>query len=181
MLNQLTNAHVESFPPIADTRATRLILGSMPGTVSLAANQYYAHPQNAFWRIMGGVFSIAPDAAYGERVRALQMAKVAVWDVLQSCERRGSLDASIRRVSEVVNDFDTFLAQHPRITKVYFNGRAAEASFKRHCVSLLGGPRFSYLRLPSTSPAHASLRFEQKLAAWRGALNLYEGFHPDPY
>ena len=166
------NVRVESFAPIADSRATRLILGSMPGAASLAVNQYYAHSQNAFWRIMGGVYNIAPDATYGERVRALQMAKVAVWDVLQSCERPGSLDSSIRRDSEVVNDFAAFFAQHPRVTQVYFNGGAAEASFKRHCGSLLCDPSLSFHRLPSTSPAHAALRFEQKLAAWRSALSL---------
>ena len=166
----MSSTHVQSFPPIADARATRLILGSMPGAASLAAHQYYAHPQNAFWRIMGSIFNVAPDAAYGERVRALQKAKVAVWDVLQSCERPGSLDASIRRDSEVANDFTAFFAQHPRVTQVYFNGAAAEASFKRHCAELLRDPQISFQRLPSTSPAHASLRFEQKLMVWRGAM-----------
>ncbi len=168
----MSSAHVQSFPPIVDARATRLILGSMPGAASLAANQYYAHPQNAFWRIMGGVFNIAPDAAYDERVCTLQSAGVAVWDVLQSCERPGSLDSSIRRDSEVANDFMAFFAQHPRVTRVYFNGGAAEAGFKRHCAELLRDPRISFQRLPSTSPTHAALRFEQKLAAWNSALNL---------
>ena len=168
----MSSTHVQSFPPIADARATRLILGSMPGAASLAAHQYYAHPQNAFWRIMGSIFNVAPDAAYVERVRALQKAKVAVWDVLQSCERPGSLDASIRRDSEVANDFTAFFAQHPHITRVYFNGAAAESSFKRHCAEVLRDPRISFQRLPSTSPAHAALRFEQKHVEWRGALNL---------
>lgn len=161
---------VQSFPPIADTRATRLILGSMPGVASLTANQYYAHPHNAFWPIMAVLTGVAPDATYDQRVGALQEAKVAVWDVLQCCERPGSLDSSIRRDSEVANDFATFFVQHPRIKQIYFNGGAASASFKRHCVSLLRDPRFNFHRLPSTSPAHASLRFEQKLAAWRIAM-----------
>jgi len=161
---------VESFPPIADARATRLILGSMPGKASLNAQRYYAHPHNAFWRIMTVLLEVPPDAAYIARVRALQDAKLAVWDVLQSCERHGSLDSSIRRDSEVANNFATFFAQHPRITQVFFNGGAAEAGFKRHCSALLGDPRFSFQRLPSTSPAHASLRFEQKLAAWRAVV-----------
>ena len=163
-------AHLQSFPPIIDARATRLILGSMPGAASLLANQYYANPQNAFWRIMAEFTGVASDAAYPERVRALQAATVALWDVLQSCERPGSLDSSIRRDSEVANDFATFFAQHPNITQVFFNGGAAEACFKRHCTSLLRDPRLSFQRLPSTSPAHASLRFEQKLAAWRVAM-----------
>lgn len=167
----MSSVHVQSFAPIADARATRLILGSMPGVASLRANQYYAHPHNAFWRIMGSIVNVDPIAAYEERVCALQAARIAVWDVLQSCERRGSLDSSIRRDSEVVNDFDTFLAQHPHITQIFFNGSAAEASFKRHCAAQLRGPRLSFQRLPSTSPAHASLRFEQKLAAWHSSLH----------
>lgn len=166
------NAHLQSFPPIADVRATRLILGSMPGAASLAANEYYAHPQNAFWRIMAALAGVPADATYGERVGALQRAHVAVWDVLQSCERPGSLDSAIRRDSEVANDFVTFFAQHPQITQVYFNGGVAQACFKRQRAVLLRDPRLSFQRMPSTSPAHASLRFEQKLAAWRGALNL---------
>ena len=168
----MTAVHVQSFAPVADARATRLILGSMPSVASLRANQYYAHPHNAFWRIMSNLVNVDPVAVYEERLRALQAAKIAVWDVLQSCERRGSLDASIRRDSEVVNDFDTFLAQHPHITRILFNGSAAQTSFKRHCAALLRNPNISFQRLPSTSPAHASLRFEQKLTAWGSALHL---------
>lgn len=166
----MSNVQIQSFPPIADTRATRLILGSMPGAASLSANQYYAHPHNAFWPIMGSIVGIAPNAAYIERVRALQDANLAVWDVLQSCERTGSLDASIRRETEVGNDFVTFFARHPRIKQIFFNGGAAEASFKRHCAALLRDPRLSFRRLPSTSPAHAALRVELKLSAWQTAL-----------
>ena len=164
--------HDESFSPIADACATRLILGSMPGTASLNAQQYYAHPHNAFWRIMAAVTGTAADAAYSERVCGLQDANVAVWDVLRSCERIGSLDASIRRDSEVANDFATFFAQHPRIRQVFFNGGAAQASFKRHCALQMRDPQISFQRLPSTSPAHASLRFEQKFAVWGSALRL---------
>jgi hypoxanthine-DNA glycosylase len=166
----MSSVHVHSFAPIADARATRLILGSMPGAASLSAGQYYAHPHNAFWRIMAALTGFAPEAAYDQRVRALKDAKVAVWDVLQSCERPGSLDAAILRDSEVANDFAAFFAQHPLITHVFFNGGAAEASFKRHSAALLREPRLSFQRLPSTSPAHAALRFEHKLAAWRAAL-----------
>jgi double-stranded uracil-DNA glycosylase len=77
---------IQSFPPIADAQATRLILGSMPGAASLAAGQYYAHPQNAFWRIMGELLGFAPNAPYADRVEALRRARIAVWDVLQFCE-----------------------------------------------------------------------------------------------
>lgn len=161
---------VECFPLIADARATCLILGSMPGIASLNARQYYAHRQNAFWRIMAGVTGVSADAAYDQRARALQGAKIAVWDVLQSCERPGSLDASIRRDSEIANDFVTFFALYPNITRVLFNGGTAAASFKRHCAALLRHPRLNFQRLPSTSAAHASQRFELKQAAWQTAL-----------
>lgn len=161
-----------SFPPIADDRATRLILGSMPGAASLAANEYYAHRHNAFWRIMASLNGAVPDALYALRIRALQDARIALWDVLQSCERPGSLDASIVRATEVGNDFAAFFAAHPAITQVFFNGAAAAAAFKRHHPSLLRHSKLRFQPLPSTSPAHAAMRFEQKLALWRDALAL---------
>ena len=164
------NPVIQSFPPIADVRATRLILGSMPGVASLAAGQYYAHPQNAFWRIMGDLLGCAPDAPYELRVDALKRNGIAVWDVLQFCERPGSLDSAIVRGSEVPNKFETLLQQCPRVRTILFNGTTAEVAFLRHCRALLEGSQIIFVRLPSTSPAHASLRFEAKLAAWRAAL-----------
>ena len=166
----MTNPVIQSFPPIADAWATRLILGSMPGAASLAASQYYAHPQNAFWRIIGELLGFALDARYADRVQALRSAGIAVWDVLQCCERTGSLDSAILRRSEVANDFETFRQQHPGVRTVVFNGATAEAAFRRHCRALLDDPQLTFVRLPSTSPAHASLRFDAKLTAWRAAL-----------
>ena len=166
----MPNPVIQSFSPIADARATRLILGSMPGAASLAASQYYAHPQNAFWRIMGELLGFAPDGRYADRVQALRSAGIAVWDVLQCCERSGSLDSAILRRSEVANDFETFRQQHPGVRTVVFNGATAEAAFRRHCRALLDDPHLTFVRLPSTSPAHASLRFDAKLTAWRAAL-----------
>ena len=161
---------IQSFPLIADAQATRLILGSMPGVASLAVRQYYAHPQNAFWRIMGELLGFAPDAPYADRVQALLRARIAVWDVLQFCERPGSLDSAIRRDSEVANDFSSFFREHPSVTHVFFNGSAAETCFRRHCADLDGRQSVRFQRLPSTSPAHATLRFDAKLVAWRAAL-----------
>ena len=161
---------IRSFPSIADVRATRLILGSMPGAASLAARQYYAHPQNAFWRIMGSLVAFAPDEPYEARVDALRRNGIAVWDVLQCCVRPGSLDSAIVRGSEVANDVAGFLRLHPGVRTVLFNGSTAEAAFRRHCRASLDGLQITFVRLPSTSPAHASLRFDAKLAAWRAAL-----------
>jgi double-stranded uracil-DNA glycosylase len=161
---------VTSFPPLIAPGATRLILGSMPGVASLAAGQYYAHPQNAFWRIMAGVAGFDAALPYDERVSALNGAGIALWDVLAACERAGSLDSAIARESEVANDLVGLLAEHLRLTRVYFNGAAAEAAFRRHCKALAARTDLRFERLPSTSPAHASLRFEQKRALWRAAL-----------
>ena len=162
---------VRSFPPIVTPDAEVLILGSMPGAASLAAGQYYAHRQNAFWRIVGALYGCPADAPYPQRVRALQAAGIAVWDVLHACERTGSLDARITRASEVPNDLPGFLGAHPSIRRIAFNGGLAEQAFRRHVAPQLGGACPELLRLPSTSPAHASLSFDDKLAAWRRALD----------
>lgn len=139
----------------------------MPGRASLNAGQYYAHPQNAFWRITSELLRIDPGASYAVRKKALIAARVALWDVLHSCERLGSLDSSIE--AEIANDFERFFRAHPRLTHVFFNGAKAEASFRRHVLPGLGA-RLRYARLPSTSPAHAALPYRRKLAAWRVIL-----------
>ncbi len=161
---------IHSFAPLADARAETLILGSMPGQASLAAGQYYAHPHNAFWRIMAALLSFDVAAPYAERTRALCAARIAVWDVLQSCTRSGSLDAMIAKDSQVANDFAAFLRAHPHIRRVFFNGGTAESCFKRQVLPHLP-PEIrqvlTCLRLPSTSPAHAALSLAQKLDAWR--------------
>lgn len=173
--SSLTVSLVRSFPPIETPDARVLILGSMPGVASLAAGQYYAHPQNAFWRIVGTLCDFPADAPYAQRVRALQDAGIALWDVLHACERPGSLDASISRRSEVPNDLPGFLRTHPAVRLIAFNGGLAAAAFRRHIAPQLAGmppdAAPELIRLPSTSPAHASLSFADKLAAWRGALD----------
>lgn len=157
-------AVVHSFEPLGDERATTLILGSMPGVVSLKVQQYYAHPQNAFWKIMGELFGAGPNLPYPERVQRLCDSRVAVWDVLELCTRDGSLDSAIVESSIVANDFEGFFRTHPGIDRVFFNGAKAEASYQRYVPPAEG---VTYTRLPSTSPANASMRFEDKLAAWR--------------
>ena len=147
-----------------------LILGSMPGEASLAAGEYYAHPRNHFWPIVGAVLGFDPAAPYASRLRALQRARVALWDVLHSCERPGSLDSSIDRASAVPNDFASLFARCRRIRRVCFNGALAEDTFRRRVLPSLGDLRLECVRLPSTSPAHASLSLARKRAAWRRAL-----------
>jgi hypoxanthine-DNA glycosylase len=141
----------------------------MPGTASLHAREYYAHPRNAFWRINGELFGIDPGAPYRERLVALRAEGIALWDVLGSCVREGSLDSDIEDASIVVNPFPKFLRAHPAIRTICFNGAKAEASFRRHVLPGLarGGAGLAFHRLPSTSPANASIAYPKKLAAWR--------------
>ncbi len=158
---------VRSFAPIAAPDAHTLILGSMPGIASLEAGHYYAHPRNAFWSIMGALFGAGPDLPYTERLARLKAEGVAVWDVLQACEREGSLDSNIR--SEVPNDFAGFFAAHPAIRCVGLNGGKAAASFRKHAAHSLPASAVAHI-LPSTSPAHAARGLEEKCALWRVAL-----------
>lgn len=162
---------IRSFAPIADRRARVLILGSMPSEKSLAQNQYYAHERNAFWPIVGRLFDFDPASSYKARIRVLRARRIAVWDVLHSCVREGSLDTMIEE--EVANDFTAFFRAHPAIVHVFFNGSKAESSFRRHVGAHIGGT-LRFARLPSTSPAHAALSMARKLSAWRAILKAEE-------
>ncbi len=157
---------IYSFPPVADDRVRLLILGSMPGVLSLTENQYYAHPRNLFWPIMGALFGAAREVPYAQRLQILKDNHIALWDVLRSCQRTGSLDSDIQ--CEEANDFKAFFAQHPGITHVFFNGGKAETSFRKHVKD--APERLTLMRLPSTSPAHATLSFEKKLEVWKQIL-----------
>ncbi|MDY0057667.1 MAG: DNA-deoxyinosine glycosylase [Methyloversatilis sp.] len=162
---------VRCFPPVADPATARvLILGSMPGVASLAAQRYYAHPRNQFWPIMGALFGAGPELPYAERLRVLTAAGIALWDVLESCERAGSLDAAIDARSAQANDFAAFFDAHPGITRIVCNGGTAEKHFRRDVMPQLPPRALELVRLPSTSPAHAGMGAQEKLARWRAAL-----------
>ena len=156
---------VNGFPAVSTTNARVLILGSMPGRASLEAGQYYAFGRNAFWKIMGDLFAASPDLAYPQRLSKLVENRLALWDVLVACLRPGSLDADIEIASAKANDFNLFFTTHPAISHVFFNGRTAESVFKRRVVpGLAHNPVLT--ALPSTSPAHAGMTYEQKLQQW---------------
>jgi double-stranded uracil-DNA glycosylase len=163
---------VQSFGAVADQRSRVLILGSMPGVVSLAAHEYYAHPHNQFWPIMGRLCGARQALPYEERLRRLTSAGFALWDVLHSCVRPGSLDASIESDGIIANDLPGLLRAHPAIGRVCCNGGTAYTMLRRHFGRRLPRefPHLEVLRLPSTSPAAASWSPERKLAAWRAAL-----------
>lgn len=158
---------IRSFPPVADASARILILGSMPGEESLRAGQYYAHPRNAFWKLMGDLFDAGAELPYARRTQQLKKSGVALWDVLASCLRKGSLDSAIAADSITANDFRAFFARHRKITRVFFNGATAERSFHQHVLPGLTAQPLQFTRLPSTSPAHATLSYAQKRMAWR--------------
>ena len=161
---------IHSFHPIAAPDARILILGSMPGRASLEAHQYYAHPQNSFWRIMSQLLQVDPDTFYEERVELVKTARIAIWDVLHSCIREGSLDSNIERDTLIANDFETFFQTQKQITHVFFNGAKAEACFNQHVLAKIEHASLNYLRLPSTSPANASATYARKLEQWRAIL-----------
>lgn len=160
---------IEGFMPIVSEHAGVLILGSMPGVASLLGQQYYGHPRNAFWPIMIALFGMDSGLCYLERKEALMNNRVAVWDVLQSCNRVGSADSNIKPASIRINDFAGFFAEYKGIKRVFFNGKMAEKVYQQRVLPFLNH-RFSHLEyycLPSTSPAYASLNLEQKIAAWK--------------
>ena len=168
-----TAGMAQGFPPIARRDARVLILGSLPSEASLRAGEYYAHPRNAFWKIMRAIAGAEGD--YAERCDTLQARGIAVWDVLSSSVRPGSLDADIDMNSAVPNDFEHFFARHEDIRLVCFNGRKAQQMFQRRVQSSLPESGLGFALLPSTSPAHASLTIEEKLATWRGIIEPHLG------
>jgi len=160
------NVPLRGFAPVIDRHVETLILGSFPSEASLAAGQYYAHPRNQFWSILGQCID-EPLATlpYRRRLRRLLAHRIGLWDVLGACQREGSLDAAIR--APQANDFGPLLGRAPRLARVLFNGQAAGRFAPRFAAAGL-----AVSVLPSTSPAHAGRSLSQKLALWRRALAI---------
>jgi len=160
-----TPAHYATgFAPVASPDARILILGTLPGIASLKQQQYYAHPQNAFWRILERLFDIPADAPYHMRCQSAQDHGLAIWDVCHAAQRAGSLDSSIQAHSIIANDINGLLKTCPDIALIVCNGQAAAQLFKKH---IRLARAINTVLLPSTSPANARLRFEEKLAQWQ--------------
>lgn len=157
-----------SFPPIAGESPVILILGSLPGEESLFRQQYYAHPRNAFWPILGDILGFDPDLPYEKRTLALQQNRLALWDTLAQGIRKGSLDTNIS--SPVPNDIAVFVESNPTISTILCNGGAAHRYLKGFFPGLFQSP-LVIRQLPSTSPAAARLKLEDKLYAYREAIN----------
>lgn len=158
---------ITGLPPIVPyhtKRAKILILGSMPSSASISAQAYYAHPQNAFWKIIVRLLNAPPHLSYPQRCRMLRQNGIALWDVLAACERVGSLDSAIVKGSEQVNDIHGLLTDHPAITTIATNGGTARTLFCRHFKKITETHQVVFL--PSTSPANARMRFEEKYERW---------------
>ena len=164
--------HRIGFSHIALPNARVLILGSLPGVESLRCRQYYGKKENGFWGIMGELVGASPDIPYVDRLSRLKDKKIALWDVCASAKRMGSLDSNIQPLTIVPNDFGSFFKAHKHIELICFNGQPAEKLFRRFVLVTLP-PALAALRrevLPSTSPAHAKMRFEEKLQRWGEVL-----------
>jgi hypoxanthine-DNA glycosylase len=152
---------IYSFPYFINSNTEILILGTMPGSVSLAKQEYYANPRNHFWKIIYTLFDELPIAeVFEEKVQFLQSNKVGLWDVLENCERKGSLDIRIKNQKE--NDFEMLFKEFPSITKIIFNGKQSHAFFYKRFGQMEG---ITYYVMPSTSPAN-TMTFENKLKIW---------------
>ncbi len=158
---------LQSFAPIADENTKILIIGTMPSAASLAVGEYYAHSRNIFWRLMTDIFNSGQYTInFSVKTQRLLCRHIGLWDALKSCERQTSSDNDI--YSEQPNDFRAFLASHPNIKTLLFNGQKAFLFFKKYHHDLLAD--INCVVLPSTSPANARLTYQQKLAIWRRVL-----------
>lgn len=164
---------VTAFRPFVNCHCHSLILGTMPGIASLRANEYYAHPRNLFWPIVGDICKFDPKSSYRERTDALLGCGIALWDVLASCKRQGSLDSAIVADSVCVNDFATLFADNPQIRHVYFNGSTAAKLFRKHVTFGPCMKNLTLVTLPSTSPANASQSLAYKRSAWEQILKAF--------
>lgn len=161
MPKPIPNEIKNSFPPIADKEIKILILGSLPGEKSLEMQQYYAHPQNRFWKIIAQITNSNLPINYEEKLNLLRKNKIGVWDVVHSAKRIGSLDTNI--LDEIPNELETFIENHSKLKTIAFNGSKSRKLYDKY---FKRNPNIKYLALPSTSPANATYNFERLCQSW---------------
>lgn len=155
---------IHSFEPIINSNSEVLILGTLPGPQSLSMKQYYAHPQNQFWRILYHLFGREKvDSAYEEKIRFVLEHRIAIWDIFHTAERKGALDSNIKNV--VVNDIMGLVEKYPNIKRILLSGRTSEKAFLSNFPSV----PVSAIYVPSPSPAHTK-PLDEKIRIWREAL-----------
>ena len=153
---------VKSLAPIIDAQSRIIVLGTMPSAESLRKTEYYANPHNQFWRVLYAVFNTEPDYSYNKKMQFLRRRRISVWDVVDICEREGSLDHNI--TNETANDFQSLFKQYKNLKLVAFNGVRAESLFRKHLGFDLPHA-VKCIRLPSTSQAH-TVPFSEKVKKW---------------
>ena len=164
----MTNNNCKSFTPSIDNNSKILILGSMPGVKSLKEQQYYAHPQNRFWKVMGSICNVPNlhEYSYDLKLKTLLNNNIALWDTIKTCEREGSLDSDIQ--NETPNDIRKLLKKYPNIKTIYLNGNKAYSAFKKYFPDLL--KQYECYKMPSTSPANARYKLEDLFKEWQQAI-----------
>lgn len=163
---------VHSFEPVIGTHPKILILGSIPGVQSLQASQYYGNPRNVFWPIMDNLFGIDASQPYAQRIKQLSQLPIILWDIIKVCHRAGSLDSNIQQHTLEANNILVLLQEFLTITLIAFNGAAAEKHFIKLAKPLLPeNSNINLIRLPSTSPANASMTFAEKITCWQRLLD----------
>lgn len=169
MNNNTDKTICKSFKPNIDENSKILILGSMPGVKSLEEQQYYAHPQNRFWKVMGMFCNTKnlPDLNYKNKLKVLLNNKIALWDVIESCNREGSLDTDIK--NEIPNNIPDLLKQYPNIKGIIFNGGKSYSAFKKHFPKLL--KQYKCYKMPSSSPANAKYKLENLYEEWKTTID----------
>ena len=162
----------QGFAAVVSAESRVLVLGTLPGPESLRRQQYYAQPRNAFWRILGDLCGAGPELGYEARLAVLLERGIALWDVCQSAHRPTALDADIAPESIELNDFAALYRDFPRIERVCCNGRTAAELYRRRVLPRLAAAQqgLVLVSLPSTSPAHAVMRYEEKRERWRVGL-----------
>ena len=151
-----------SFAPISNPGTTVLILGTMPSEKSLEVGEYYGHPRNRFWKIIAAVTNNDLPLTYPAKKQLLLKSNIGLWDVVYQANREGSLDSAIK--NETPNDLEPFIAKHPQLKTIGFNGKKAEQLFDKHFTRK---PGIKYISLPSSSPANAGISFERICAVWQ--------------
>ncbi len=155
----------KSFKPSVDNNSNILILGSMPGIKSLKAQQYYAHPQNRFWKVLGHICNEPKlhELHYDLKLKILLKNNIALWDTIKSCRRKGSLDSDIQ--DEIPNDIRKLLKKYPNIQTICLNGNKSYLAFKKYFPDLL--ELYTCYKMPSTSPANARYNLEKLISEWK--------------
>ena len=165
----MSNELLQGLPAQVTAQCRVLVLGSMPGALSLQEARYYAHPRNRFWPLMAALCGFDAQLAYAQRLQCLQQSGVGLWDVIGQCERSGSLDASIVRGSEVPNCLPALFADLPQLRAIACNGVAAHRAFQQWIAPALPplAAALPVLALPSTSPANAAWSLPRLIERWQ--------------